>query len=91
MIRNNGGWDEWEMIKLEDFNGKTKLEARMREQELIKEYNANLNSLKAFVTEEERNATKKQLLRSIEKIIRNYLKNKRRHIRKNIRILLQTK
>ena len=33
-IRNNGGWDEWEMIEIENFNGKTKLEARIREQEL---------------------------------------------------------
>ena len=60
-IRENGGWDEWEMIKLEEFNGKTNLEARMREQELIQEYNANLNSLSAFISEEERAATKKAI------------------------------
>ena len=60
-IRNNGGWDEWEMIEIEKFNGKTKLEARIREQELIKQYNANLNSLSAYVTEEERAATKKAI------------------------------
>lgn len=60
-IRQNGGWDEWEMIELEKFSGKTKLEARMREQELIKEHNANLNSLNAFITEEERKATKKAI------------------------------
>jgi len=58
VIRESGGWTNWEMVKLEEFNGKTKLEARMREQELIKEYNANLNSVSAFVTEEERKATK---------------------------------
>jgi hypothetical protein len=60
-IRQNGGWDEWEMIKLEEFNGKTNLEARIREQELIKEHNANLNSLSAYITEEERAATKKAI------------------------------
>jgi hypothetical protein len=58
VIRENGGWDEWEIIKLEEFNGKTKLEARMREQELIIEHKANLNTLSAFITEEERKATK---------------------------------
>lgn len=58
VIRENGGWSNWEIIKLEEFNGKTKLEARMREQELIKEHNANLNSVSAFVTEDERKATK---------------------------------
>jgi hypothetical protein len=60
-IRENGGWKEWEMIKLEQFNGKTNLEARMREQELIKQHNANLNSLSAFVTEEQRVSTKKAI------------------------------
>ncbi len=58
VIRENGGWDEWEMIELEKLNGKTKLEARIREQELIKEHNANLNSVSAFITEEQRKATK---------------------------------
>ena len=60
-IRENGGWDEWEMIEIEQFNGKTKLEARMREQELIKQHNANLNSVSAFVTEEQRASTKKAI------------------------------
>jgi hypothetical protein len=58
VIRENGGWSEWEIVKLEEFNSKTKLEARMREQELIIEHNANLNSVSAFITEEERKATK---------------------------------
>ena len=60
-IRQNGGWNEWEMIEIEKFNGKTNLETRMREQELIKEHNANLNSVSAFVTEEERASTKKAI------------------------------
>lgn len=58
VIRENGGWDEWEMVELEKFNGKTKLEARMREQELIKQHNANLNMLNAYITEDERKAKK---------------------------------
>ena len=58
VIRENGGWSNWEIIKLEEFNGKTKLEARMREQELMKIHNANLNMLNAYITEDERKATK---------------------------------
>lgn len=61
VIRENGGWDEWEMVEIEKFNGKTKLEARIREQELIEEYDANLNMLNAYITEEERAATKKAI------------------------------
>lgn len=60
-IRENGGWDEWEMIEIEKFNGKNKLEARIREQELIKQHKANLNSVSAFVTEAERTSTKKAI------------------------------
>lgn len=60
-IRNNGGWDEWEMVEIEKLYGKTKVEARMREQELIIEHKANLNTLNAFITEEERKATKKAI------------------------------
>ena len=60
-IRNNGGWDEWEMVEIEKFTCKTKLEARIREQELIQEHNANLNTLNAFITEEERKQKKKSI------------------------------
>ena len=77
-IRENGGWDEWEMIHIENFDGKTKLEARMREQELIKEHKANLNSVSAFISEEDRKTVKqlctqkyreenKELIRAQEK------------------------
>ena len=60
-IRNNGGWNEWEMSIIEEYKCKTKLEGRMREQELIEEYNANLNTLNAFITEEKRKLTKQQI------------------------------
>jgi hypothetical protein len=61
VIRENGGWDEWEMIELEKCKFKTKLEARMREQQLIEEYSANLNSLKAYISGDHRKELKKQI------------------------------
>jgi len=60
-IRQNGGWSEWEMIEIEKLNGITKLEARMKEQELMEYHNANLNSLKAYISEEQRKVLKKQI------------------------------
>ena len=60
-IRENGGWDQWEMVEIEKIVGKTRLESRMREQELIEEYNANLNSVSAYISEEQRKATKKAI------------------------------
>ena len=61
VIRENGGWDEWVMVEIEKLIGKTKLEARIREQELIEEHGANLNLLKAYISEEERKEAKKQI------------------------------
>lgn len=60
-IRQTGGWDEWEMVEIERGQYNTKLEARIREQELIYEHGANLNSLKAYVSEEQRKKAKKQI------------------------------
>ena len=60
-IRDNGGWDAWEMIELEKYACSTKLEARMREQQLIIEHNANINTLSAFITEEERKKKKQEI------------------------------
>lgn len=72
-IRNNGGWDEWEMIELEKINNKTKLEARIREQELIIEHNANLNMLSAYITEDERQANKKAITEKFREENKEYL------------------
>ena len=60
-IYKNGGWDAWEMIEIEKFKCSTKLEARMREQQLIIDNNANINTLKAFITEEERKKKKQEI------------------------------
>jgi len=60
-IYKNGGWDAWEMIELEKYICLTKLEARMREQQLIIEHNANINTLRAFITEDERKKRKQEI------------------------------
>lgn len=61
VIRENGGYNEWEMVEIEKINNKTNLEARIREQELIIEHKANLNTLNAYITEHERVANKKAI------------------------------
>jgi hypothetical protein len=60
-IRDNGGWDAWEMIEIEKFKCSTKLEARMREQQLMVEHNTTLNTCKSFITEEERKKKKQEI------------------------------
>jgi hypothetical protein len=43
IIRDNGGWNNWSMIKIEDYPCNSKLDALKRERELIEELKANLN------------------------------------------------
>jgi len=42
-IRDNGGWDNWEMIMIEEYSCNNKLEAKKKERELIEELKASLN------------------------------------------------
>jgi hypothetical protein len=53
-IREAGGWDKCEMIPIEEFDCEGQLQARIREEYWRREYNANLNSFKAYLTEQER-------------------------------------
>jgi hypothetical protein len=53
MIRNNGGFEMFKMIEVEKYPCKDKREAERRENEVMKELKANLNSMTSFRTEEE--------------------------------------
>jgi hypothetical protein len=48
IIRQNGGWDNWNMIELAKYNCKDHTEARIKEQEHYELLKANLNSLPPF-------------------------------------------
>lgn len=77
-IRENGGWENWEVIKIIDYPCETEIEAKQKEQEYIKELSANLNMLRAFRTEEEKqeqikkdNRTKEQINEKSKKYYHN--------------------
>jgi len=53
-IRENGGWNEWNMIEIEKYPCNDKREAEAREEWWRCEFNANLNSKRAFRTEEQK-------------------------------------
>ena len=59
-IRDNEGWENFDMIWLETQNYQTSKEARKREQDLITELKPSLNSMKAYTSEEERKAKKQE-------------------------------
>lgn len=52
-IRENGGWEEWEMKWIEDYPCNNKLEADAREEYWRRLFNAQLNMNKASITKEE--------------------------------------
>jgi hypothetical protein len=49
VINENGGWDNWEMKKIEDFPCETYLDIRKREQYWINEKKPSLNKNKAII------------------------------------------
>ena len=50
VIRNNGGWDNWNMEIINCFNCKDQYEARVKEQEYFVALNATLNSVEPMPT-----------------------------------------
>ena len=53
-IRENGGWDNWEMIKLYDYPCDSRTEAQIEELKCYKKLNAKLNTQKPYQSVEER-------------------------------------
>lgn len=53
-IRQHGGWENWQMIQIEEYNCNNKREAEARETYWMKELKSTLNSRLSFQTAEER-------------------------------------
>ena len=49
IIRENGGWENWEMNPIEIFSCKQKIELRIREQFWIDRLNPDLNDKEAYI------------------------------------------
>ena len=49
MIRENGGWDCFSMVKIEDFPCENGRDAEAREDQLMRELKANMNGQRAFI------------------------------------------
>ena len=60
MIRDNGNWENWNMIKICDYPCNNKREAEQEEDKYMLELKANMNMVRAFLTEEEKKEYKKQ-------------------------------
>ena len=62
-IRDNGGWANWNMSPIETYECETKIQAHMRETELMSIHNSNLNTVVSFRSEE----GKKEIMKQYEK------------------------
>jgi len=60
VINENGGWEEAEMVPIEEFQCENYMGALIREEFWRREYKASMNSKKCFQTEEEFQTQKKQ-------------------------------
>ena len=94
VIRNNNGWDNWNMVLIEEFQVNDKFDKLKKERDYIELLNANLNSRKPYQTLEEKklyNQTDKykeyqkkyHLTDKWKNYIKDYIK-KRRDENKNV-------
>ena len=60
MIRENGGFDMFRMIKIEKYPCNDKREAERRENDVMKELKACLNTMNSYVSKEEKKESRKE-------------------------------
>ena len=60
-IRNNSGWNGWNMVEVEKYNCNDKREAEAREEYWRSQFNAQLNTNRAYRTEEEKKEQAKEI------------------------------
>jgi hypothetical protein len=58
IIRNNGGWENWEMVLIENYPCKNDLEARSKEREWLEKLGATMNSQTPLRTQEDLNKSR---------------------------------
>ena len=73
-IRENGGWEKWNMVVIDRLDQSTLIDARIREEKLRQEYNGNLNSQKAYTSGEE----KKEYLNEYRQANKNIINEKQK-------------
>lgn len=86
-IRDNGGWENWDMIEIEKMNLETKQDALKRERYFLELYNASLNQQIPSRTKKEYYEENKEHLIECKKIHyknnKDYYKNYNKEYREN--------
>ena len=74
-IRDNGGWENWSMIKIEDYACSDKLEALKRERYWYEVLNADLNARMPCISKEEQKENKKRTNEENKDKLKEYRKS----------------
>jgi hypothetical protein len=85
-IRETGGWNNWSMIQIEEYNCTNKREAEMRERYWIEKLNATLNCNNPITTKEEKDKQKQDWYEENKTEI---LDKKKEHYEENKEIILE--
>lgn len=78
LIRDNGGWDSFKMIEVQKYPCNDKREAEKRENEVMKELKANMNTIKSFRTQEEIQGYGKDYMKKYNKVNKYQILEKKR-------------
>ena len=76
IIRENGGWDNWNMLLVEKFPCKDKYDACKREREVYEEIDAKMNTVRPYLTQEEIKQYHKQYDQEYYQTNKEYKKQK---------------
>jgi len=74
IIRENGGWDNWNMVLVEKFPCNNRQEACKREREIFEELDAKMNTNRPYATQEDRKKERKEYYQEHKAGLKQYIK-----------------
>jgi|AntAceMinimDraft_1070359.scaffolds.fasta_scaffold100637_1 hypothetical protein len=84
-IRENGGWKNWNMIKLCDYSCNDKREAEKEEDKYMMELKANMNTNRAFRTKQDYYKDNNEIIKQKAQVYNENNKDKIKKIKKQYR------
>jgi len=91
-IRENGGWDAWRMVVIEELGQITKIQAHIKEEEYRVKLNGNLNTVRAYRSEEEKKEENKERTKEFYKNNKELVKeNKKTYYKNNKELIKENK
>jgi hypothetical protein len=90
-IRKNGGWDNWNMIKICDYPCNNKRDAELEEDKYMMELKANMNSQRPSRTKKQYYEDNKNTIQQYSKQYRDYNKDYFKEYREDNKDILKVK